>query len=482
MPDAQGVTSFIGEFLKGYMAETTRKEQQKYQDLSGVISVAEKYRAMAEDPRLTKEEHNHWKQLHAKTLDEADKILNQKSSGLGSIMKIFGIGKKQANGATSTAPSEWYKPAGGDQGSSAPTGPAPMPRPAHMGPEPNIPNEMDLPPEFRGMQQYMSLQPASSGPSVAPVVTAAKPEEDKYADMNPIRAYNERIADLAAERRRKEAIQTARETGEINQEFARENAAQQQTQNQQEIDRRVALFKSSPQYKPGDPDSDRIINSLQLGLPYKEPTPYRRTVRTYNDQGEPVTQVLENGKIIDEAPTFGMANESIIRSIMDDSAASGKPISYKQAEAVWGKHQRDTADLTNKAKTASIANQASNQRYRQLRIDALAEKKKNNGAISAATATSLYKAAQAHGLSEFMRLNSIDAITMTDAQKQAKIDAYSRQYIEGSPGQEGIMKWDDLRRVANPAAPPPKTAEERARAYTGPKPVAKPGSVVKLAK
>ena len=49
MPDAQGVASFIGEFMKGYMGQMATMEQQKLHKVAGLMEVADQYRRMAED-------------------------------------------------------------------------------------------------------------------------------------------------------------------------------------------------------------------------------------------------------------------------------------------------------------------------------------------------------------------------------------------------------------------------------------------------
>ena len=466
MPDAQGTASFIGEFLKGYMGETARREQQKYQELSGVLSVAEKYRAMAEDPKISKEENDHWRQLHTQTLSEADKIMNRKSSGIGSILKIFGFGKKQANGSVVTPPGEWYQAQGGEPpaGGEAPAAQSPLP------------DEMNMPANFRGIPPELYLgTPGSGSASVAPVAAASAPSEDKYANMNPIMAYNERLKDIETERRRQDAIATATETGTISQRFQRENSDWERTQKQAEIDRKVAAYKESPQYDAAtEAERNRVLNDIQFDLPYREPQMRLKTEIARNEEtGELVrrTTDLASNQVVSEEPYYNPADEPTIQAIIAQAEAEGKTMTPEEARVELGKVRLRGLNLSNQGRAGSIASQAITRQAATDRARILHEKANNGGVLTPAQAIGVHRSAMSYGR-QMLAADPTNSITMTEAQKQQFINEHARQYVEGGQGQEGIMPWGELIRIMNPAAPAKKTPEEEARGW---KPTAAPG-------
>jgi uncharacterized protein YdhG (YjbR/CyaY superfamily) len=457
MPDAQGTASVIGEFLKGYMAETARMEQKKYADLARTLSIAEKYEKMASDPTIDKAEQDHWKQFQIKALADADKIMNRKSSGLGQIMKLFGFGKKQQNGSVATPPSEWYQPIDSNKT------PAPMPRPGFMGPEPQI-DAPNTPAEFRfPMSQYINAPGGGTAP-VAPVATATKPPDDPYAGMNRIMAYNERVKDLESRRNLQNAIEVATRTGEISQRFANERADAEQARRQEEIQRQLTAYRSNPSYGQ-DPTFDRQMESIiQFGQAPREPALRTKTEIVPNAANQLVrrTTDLNTGTVISEEPYANPNDEPMIQALID----SGNARTREEAVAKLGQIRLTGLDLANKGKTASIANQEELRKYREERTKILADKKSNNGTMTTAQAIALYEKAQNYGRAMLRTTaTDIDLMEMPEDEKTAKIAAYARQYVEGTEGQEGIMRWDDLLRIANPNG---RNPEEEARGYRGP--------------
>lgn len=456
MADAQGTATVIGEFLKGYMGETARLEKKKYEDLSTAMGMAEKFEKLASDPSIDENQRKQWSEYHVQAIADANKIWKQKNDGLGSIMKLFGFGKKQPNGGIAAPPLDYYKRTDGGGGV-----PAAMVRPSSLGPAP-ADDSGNAPPEFMGpgslgyFQQQQLGAPAPGSPgTVAPVANSSAPP-DKYAGMNKVMAYQQRTKDLDAARGIQNSVDIATATGRVTQGFDRENYFWKEQEVQRANKEKLSAYRASPSYGK-DPEYDKQVETaLIAGVQPKQQTPYRRTYQTYDRAGNPVLQTTEDGRVIDEIPARGMANEAQIRAIVADEAKKGNQISYKQAEEIYGKGLLDRSELDKKAKQQSMENQASIARYRQEKIDVLKAKKANGGALTTAQAISLHRAAMGYGRS-MLAMDSINALTMSDAEKQAFVNNHARQYVEGGAGQEGVMKWDDLMKVVNPSrqvAPP----------------------------
>jgi hypothetical protein len=111
MPDAQGYSSFIGNFVNGFMQQTQKAEEEKMAKVSNLMQLAEKYRQHAEDPLISNEEYNGWQLNLTQTMEEADKLMKQSSSMWGPVVKIFGFGKGKKN---PPIPRELFMKSGGE--------------------------------------------------------------------------------------------------------------------------------------------------------------------------------------------------------------------------------------------------------------------------------------------------------------------------------------------------------------------------------
>jgi hypothetical protein len=403
MPDAQGTASFIGEFLKGYMGQTAQAELQKLQKVQGLISISEKYRQQAEDPDLSKEEHDHWKQLHTQTLMEADKTMNQKSSGLGSIMKALGFGKKQANGSTATPTSDMYRGTGT---------PASMPRPESQGP---APADTNAPAEFMGPNSLGTFQQQQTPPDVqqgglgsvmnaqAPATQAAPaaPATDPYAGIGYLTAQRMKADELKRKQDNADAIDLYRQQEDLRSQKTRSDYTWQQSQTQAGRDAAVEKYKASPEFKTDSQDEQsRVIRNLQYGLPYREPTQRLKTERVPDANGNLVERTIDlndNNKVVNEVPYTNTTDEPYIQAIINQGLAQGKNISRKDAEAQLGSIRLKSLNLTNQGKESSLANQASMIEARKER-DAAAKKAKSEG-LSQKEALSIWDKAMAQGKS-----------------------------------------------------------------------------------
>lgn len=342
---------------------------------------------------------------------------------------------------------------------------------------------MNMPAEFRGIPQEFYLgTPEAGSASVAPVAAASAPAEDKYANMNPIMAYNERLKDIETERRRRDAIATATETGRISQQFQRENSDWERAQKQAEIDRKVAVYKESPQYEAAtEAERNRVLNDIQFGLPYREPQMRLKTEIVRNEEtGELVrrTTDLASNQIVSEEPYFNPADEPTIQAIIAQAEAEGRTMTPEEARVELGKVRLRGLNLSNQGRAGSIASQAITRQAATDRARILHDKANNGGVLTPAQAIGVHRAAMSYGR-QMLAADPTNSITMTEAQKQQFINEHARQYVEGGQGQEGIMSWGELIRIMNPAAPAKKTPEEEAREW---KPGATPGRTAPAAR
>jgi hypothetical protein len=465
MPDAQGVSSVVGEFLKGYMGQTAQEEQKKVEKVRGILDIADRYRRIAEDPDASDVEYNHAQEQYQTFLGMADKEFNRSTSGLGSIMKIFGFGKKGKNGTTPSMPRQWFqKPP--EKG--APTVAAAMPRPGFMGPEPTIPREEDMPAEFRGIprQMYASVPGTAAPAPIAPVANPAPP--DQYAGMSPRLVRRAQFADIQADKNQQRQIEAAKQTAEINKQNQQDVYNWQQQQRQALIKDQLDAYRARPEYGT-DPEADRRMEDyIQFGIQPRQESLRTKTEIVRNEANQLVrrTTDLRNGETISEDPYANANDEPLIQAIIENHRAKGETVTPDQALAELGQVRLRGLTLTNTGKEAGIQAQAALTKSRQQRTQFLKDKENNGGTLTPSQAASLYKAAKASAISRFKaEVSEMDQLQMNQATKNAMIARFEKEYVEGGSGQEGIMAWDEMIKLVNPNAAPPKTPEEKAKAF-----------------
>lgn len=483
MPDAQGTASFIGEFLKGYMGQAAELQDQKMKKVAGILDMADQYHRMAQDATL-EETYNEAQTNYQTKVAEADKVWNQKSGNLGSIMKIFGFGKKGPDGNMPVLPR------GAFQSQGAPIGPvAAMPRSESLGPAPpptDVPNAGG---EFQpGSLGYLALQqskaPAPGTPAqVGPVANAHAPAQPW---VHPLLRNQMEMRRMEREQDQEWQLKNQEKIGEIQRRFSREDFDWKQGQTQAETDRKVQAYKDSPQYQQDSPDEQTsVLNYLQFGIPIK-PQQMRiksEIVRNENNQLVNRTTDLVTGKVVQEEPYQNTSDEPYLQAIIQ----SGRANTPEEARAILGQARLDSLNLGNQAKKGSIANQASLIEARNERTKYLALKKAGGGKLTAAQAVGLYKAAQSHGLA-MLKLKGIDVLVMPKEQLQIEINKYAQPYVEGTDALEGLMKWEELRQLAG--MEPGRTPQQNAVGFgqgiinkqnqtATPAPAAKPGALPK---
>lgn len=477
MPDAQGVASFIGEFMKGYMGQVAQMESEKVRKVQGLMEVADQYRKMAEESP-TEEGYHSAQENYQKQIAEANKLMNEKVSGIGQIMSLFGFGKKGKNGQAAAIPREWFqRPAqGADAAPAQPSTPAAMPRPAALGPEPPV-DDSNLPANFRGMQQFMGSggSPISSpggAPGAPPAEKPAAPTNE-YAGLPWMKQQMLRIQDAQRARERKDALSLETEKAEINRRFGREDFTWQQSQKQAETDRKIQAYKDSPEYKTDSEDErSRKISFIRDQIPYREPTTKTSTTITRNSTGQLVrrTTDLRTKEVINEEPYYQPSDEPIVQAIIQEAASKGVTMTPEQAEAELGKRRLQGMDLTNKAKGLGIANQAALLAARKLRTE-MAQKAKA-GNLTVKDAIGLAKAATSYGKSIVM--SRPEAAGMDEDQLNQEAMPIAKKWIE-----EVGISWNKVQSLIS--GKPETTAQQEAMGYKGPQaqsgtPAARPGT------
>lgn len=110
MPDAQGVTSFIGSFMKGYMGGVQQAQAQKMANVKYLTDIAQNYQKTAENPDISEKARSYAAQQYTKFTLDADKEFNRKIGPWSSIAQLFGWGKKNKDGSMGSIPLEYFKP------------------------------------------------------------------------------------------------------------------------------------------------------------------------------------------------------------------------------------------------------------------------------------------------------------------------------------------------------------------------------------
>jgi hypothetical protein len=504
MPDKQGVSSFIGNFLNGYMGKVAQLEQEKTQNVKGMLEMADRFRQAAEDPLSSPEAAYGYRSLYQQKLSEADKEHNRSTSGLGSIMKIFGFGKKGKDGSTPDMPAEWFtRPAGNapQQTPSAmpaewftrPAGNAPQETPKAM-PQPGWMNnggrsQEDLPANFRNLPEWASAgvpptpltpgAPASTpGTPATPLTPPAAP--DKYAGLSPVVALQQKIADLNAAREQSNRLDTEGKVADLQQTHSRENATWAADQAKQATADRVKAYETSAEYPTDTPEMrSRKISFIRDQIPYREPTQKTKTTLGFDETGHPayITKDLSSDEVISTTPAPASAEESMVQSIMHS-----KKFTRDQAEAELGKIRIEGLRLGNESKEGSIEAIAALKDARETRTKILKEKQSSGGKFTPIQLEGIRKAAKSSALAK-LKADPMALLRMSAAEKDQKLMQYEREYVEGTPGQEGIMKYEDL--IKGEGGPGHKTpaqiAADRASAIRArmaaptPAPAAAPG-------
>jgi hypothetical protein len=433
MPDAQGTTSFIAEFVKGYMGQMQALEQKRIQDLQNTMTVAENYRKLAEDPNTSPEVHDHYKQLHIETMGEFEKQRNTKVGGLGQVMKLLGFGKKQANGSVATPPSHLYR--------SGPGGAQTAEPPPSASADYSIPSELsENPPEIN---QAPGIPPAGTGTP-----------DNKYAGLNEVAIRQLHMADLKRQQEQESSLDTARKTAVINRQFGREDSAWQQEQNQKNIADRLAAYKASPQYGKDKDEDRRMENYIQFQTPYRESTVRTQTKIVPDANGHLVTRTIDlnDGKVITEEPYSSPADEPLIQALMTNNH-----LSREQAVAEIGNKRLEALDLTNKGKKQGIEAQTQMIELRNLRTEAL--KKAKAGGLTTKDAIGLAKAATTYGKSVVM--SRPESAGMSDEELNAAAMVQAQKWVE-----EVGLSWQKVQSLIN--GQPQLSPQEEAHGYKGP--------------
>lgn len=467
MPDLQGTASFIGEFLKGYMGQTAQLEDQKLRKVSGILDVADRYRRMAEDPYATDDTYNHAQKMYQQQVSEADKIMNQKSSTIGSIMKIFGFGKKGANGEPPAIPRYLFNAptmSGGEaqvvpestpvQSQDGATGAGAEIR---MNPAGLTPLWMRRPQLNYSGPGGMQIPAPAPGDEQSP---QQPPEQKRYVGLGPIARQQQMVKDIEAERENKYAIERARQVGAMQQQLSREDYTWKQGQSEEEGKRKLEIYRNSPQWEIDTPQvRSAKMGWLSQGIPFRPPTPRIKTEKARDENNRIVMRTIDysTGEILSETPYIATSDEPKVQALIAEGVAD----TPEAAQAEIGRRELKSGELTAKTKEGNIAAQAENSRIRAEREKYLKAKNESGGALTGATAKSLYRDAMAYGV----RMLAMDAgsVAMSKEEKDKFIEAAARKYVEGVPGQEGLMKWEDLRKIAGSA--PAKTAQEEYNEY-----------------
>jgi hypothetical protein len=470
MPDTQGVTSFIGNFIKGYMGQMATQQDEKVKNVSALMDMAERYRKIAADPTATEEEYNEAQEMYKGKLQEADKVWNEKGSGLGQIMNILGLSKKGKNGKSPSLPRQLFKeeggaPAGAQVGPVANATPAAMPRPASMGPEPSIGNE-NLPAEFRNLPpEFISApggQPVvtSTGQpvyGVGPIVGAtggAPPAKPPF--IHPVIRAQLQAKALEDAQRLKSRLEEEEKAAEIRNRFSKEDFEWKQTQHEEEIQNAITRYRESPEFAIDDPGTQsRKISFIRDQIPYREPTPRLITKTTRDNEGRLVSQTREvntpDQPIVSEVPAPYTEHEALVQAMRAEAKAKGVDMTPEQAEAEIGKIRLKGLRLGNEGKSAGLQAQADLHMYRTERQNFITAKNAAGGKMTPAQASTLYRTAIARGDANLQKYYKNKLIIMPQAQKDQITMDFARQYVEGMGGEEGIMNWDELVKIINPA-------------------------------
>ena len=461
MPDTQGTTSFVGSFLQGYMGHMDNAEHEKLQKVAGLMDIADRYRRMAEDPDASDEIYSHAQEQYQQKLSEADKVMNQKGSGLGAIMGIFGLGKKSKDGQPAPALPRtlFQKPTGESDAGSGPSNPAPMSRPPALGFLPPS-DDQDLPAEFRGIPPsvYMAAGAQSGGTPPSAPAAAAKP--DPYAGLSHAMKFHMRAQEIQGKMEQARQLDTARQQAVMQQGMNRDQYTWQQQQDIAARNAKVEAYKASDEYKLASPEEQRrALDYLQFGMPFKDPSMRLKTEVVPNEKGELVNRTtdLASNQVINETPYSVKSDEPLIQGIISADKAKGITTSRQDAQAKLGQIRLQGLNLGNQSKSSGIANQASLIQARQVRMDAVAKSK--SGSLSTKDAIGLAKAAITYGKSIVM--SRPGGVGMDDDAVSAADMPLARKWVE-----EVGISWDKLQSLIS--GNPQTTAADEAKKYRGP--------------
>lgn len=473
MPDAQGVSSFIGEFMKGYMGKVAQMEQDKVRNVAGLMDVADQYRKMMETA-TSDEVYQSAQENYQQKVAEADKLMNQKVSGLSSIMGMLGLGKKGKNGQAAMIPREWAATQPQEAGQAAP---APMERPAALGPEPPAISPLEdtnIPPEFRGMQQFMNVQaptPATVGgaPSAAP--SAAPAPVNEYAGIPIVQRNILRAEDARRNREREETLALEERRQGINRRYSREDYEWRAEQEQADKDRRANAYRASAEFGNDSEEDARVLRNIQFGIPYREPTLRTSTAITRNPSGQLVrrTTDLRTKEVISEEPYYASADEPKIQAIIQEERDKGRQITPDEAVVELGRRELQEQNLRNQTRTSGLKNQADIIAARRLRTEML-RKASTGGGLDAKDARSLYQSAMS-----FARATVTGRPEHAGDSEQEIMNAalpIARQWIE-----DGGMSWEKIQSLLS--GNPEKTPEQELGGYRPPSARTSTGSTSK---
>ena len=452
MPDAQGVSSFIGEFMKGYMGQVSQMEQDKVRKVSSLMDVAEQYRKLAEGA-TTEESYFSAQEVYRQKIEEADKLMNQKVSGIGSIMKMLGFGKKGKGGEAAMIPREWMqRPQFGDQsaiGQQEQQGPGEaLPAPMQGA---GVPAE--TPPEIPPAGE----QPQPPQQLAAP---AAQPGPD-YSGLPWVMQNKLRIEDVRAAQKRDEDLETKRKESEIGRTASREEYAWQREQRRKEAEDLIEQYQNSPEWTSHSQDErTRIVAHIRLGIPYREPATRTSTSITRNPSGQLVRRTvdLRTNEVLNEEPYYQPANEPLIQAIIAEAAEKGISMTPDQAEAELGRRRLEGIDLTNQAKVKGLESQEELIKARRTKNE-IAEKIAKGEGITMAQAISLHRSALSYGST--MARAQVDAITRSEDENHAAALEIARKFVE-----ETGLTWDKLQSIIS--GKPEVDPLEEAMGYTRP--------------
>ncbi len=474
MPDAQGTSSFIGGFLQGFMRQSAQAEDEKLRKVAGMMQIADHHRKMAENPDIDEAIRKDAERSYTKYVQDADKLMNQKVSGLGALMSIFGIGKKGKDGQPAPIPSELFQPqrvptnypaepsAGGlssipyfldnnPPGVSSPNAdPGFTPRPAPFSaPQPVA--------STTGTELLSYRTPVDTLPGYSTVI--APPPVDRFAGMNAIAAQNLMRQEAENKLKLENAIATARATGEVSQGFARENAKWQSDFQRQQNLKSMNEFLNGPIARQMDPElRTQVATHIGYGITPPNQTP---RIKETSEDGMRVIRDLNSGKVLHQYPEPETASE---RAAVKDYMLANPGWTEEQARTALAKTRVEARTTANEAKDLALQRTRLLNEYTQSRMKWQNETKA--GKLDIAKAKSLHQEAMNWGLRNF----NLDSrrFGATKEQADAIKAQYAREYIEGNASQPGVgVTWEQLNAIISGQAP--RTPQEEANSLLTPR-------------